>query len=161
MDIKKIINGTSSVTELNQKGKSEPNQLDFQKVLQGAKSNISVPGLSAVSASKGVDEIPADLACAIQALSGPEQINQIRSQGVARAENTLTILEQYQKAMGDPQMTLKNVNHLIQSLSQEVNSLNRLSEKLPSSDPLQKIMNEIGIVSAVEIEKFNRGEYIS
>ncbi len=160
MDIKKIINGTSAVTELNQKRKSEPNQLDFQRVLQGAKSDISVAGPSAASASKGVEEIPADPAYAIQVLSGSEQIHQIRSQSVARAENTLTILEQYQKAVGDPQLTLKNVNHLVQSLSQEVNSLNRLSEKLPSSDPLQKIMNEIGIVSAVEIEKFNRGEYI-
>jgi Class II flagellar assembly regulator len=160
MDIKKIINGTSAVTELNQKRKSESGQLDFQKVLKDAKSNTSVAGQSAPSASRGVEEIPADPAYAIQALSGPEQINQIRSQGVERAENTLTILEQYQKAMGDPQTSLKNVNGLIQSLSQEVNGLHRLSEKLPSSDPLQKIMNEIGIVSAVEIEKFNRGEYI-
>jgi len=47
MDIKKIITATSSLTELNQKRKSEPSQLDFQKVLQGAKSNISVAGESA------------------------------------------------------------------------------------------------------------------
>lgn len=160
MDIKKIINGTSSITELNQKRKSQPSQLDFQRVLKDAKSNINEAGQSSASASRGVEEIPADPAYAIQALSGPEQINQIRSLGVERAENTLTILEQYQKAMGDPQMTLKNVNRLVQSLSQEVNGLNRLSEKLPNSDPLQKIMKEIGIVSAVEIEKFNRGEYI-
>ena len=160
MDIKKIINGSSAIPELNQKRKSESSQLDFQKVLNDAKSSLSVAGQSAPSSSKGVGEIPADPAYAIQALSGPEEINQIRSQGVERSENTLTILEQYQKAMSDPQKTLKNVNGLVQSLSQEVDGLNRLSEKLPSSDPLQKIMNEISIVSAVEIEKFNRGEYI-
>ena len=160
MDIKKIINGTSSIADLNQKRKSEPSQLDFQRVLKDSKSNINVAGQSSASASRGVEEIPADPAYAIQALSGPEQIDQIRSLGVERAENTLTILEQYQKAMDDPQLTLKNVDRLVQSLSQEVSGLNRLSEKLPNSDPLQKIMNEIGIVSAVEIEKFNRGEYI-
>jgi len=160
MDIKKIINGTSAIPELNQKRKSESTKLDFQKVLNDAKSSISVANQPAPSAPMGVKEIPADPAYAIKALSGPEQIDQIRSQGVERAENTLTILEQYQKAMGDPQKTLKNVSGLVQSLAQEVNGLNRVSEKLPSSDPLQKIMNEIGIVSAVEIEKFNRGEYI-
>jgi methyltransferase-like protein len=160
MDIKKIINGTSAAPELNQKRKSESSQLDFQKVLNDAKSSLSVAGQSAPSSSKGVEEIPPGPAYAIQALSGPEEINQIRSQGVERSENTLTILEQYQKAMSDPQKNLKNVNGLVQSLSQEVDGLNRLSEKLPSSDPLQKIMNEISIVSAVEIEKFNRGEYI-
>ena len=160
MDIKKIINGTSSITELNQKRKSEPSQLDFQRVLKDAKSNINAAGQSSASASRGVEEIPADPAFALQALSGPEQIDQIRSLGVERAENTLSILEQYQKAMDDPKLTLKNVDRLVQSLSQEVSGLNRLSEKLPNSDPLQKIMNEIGIVSAVEIEKFNRGEYI-
>jgi len=161
MDIKKIINdGTSAIPELNQKRKNESSQLDFQKVLNDAKSSLRVAGQSAPSSSKGVEEIRADPAYAIPALSGPDEINQIRSQGVERSENTLTILEQYQKAMSDPQKTLKNVNGLVQSLSQEVDGLNRLSEKLPSSDPLQKIMNEISIVSAVEIEKFNRGEYI-
>jgi len=160
MDIKKIINGASAIPEVNQKRKSESGELDFQKVLNDAESSISVAGQSAPPASKGVEEIPAYPTYAIQALSGPEQINQIRSQGVERAENTLTILEQYQKAMGDPNKTLKNVNGLVQSLSQAVNGLNRLSEKLPASDPLQKIINEIGIVSAVEIEKFNRGEYV-
>jgi hypothetical protein len=160
MDIKKIIDGISSITELNQKRKSEPSHLDFQKVLKDAKSNIGVAGQSSGSTFKGVEEIPNDPSYVIQALSEPEQINQIRSRGIKTAENTLNILEQYQKAMGNPQMTLKNVNRLVQSLSQEVNGLNRLSEKLPTSDPLQKIMNELGIVSAVEIEKFNRGEYI-
>ena len=28
------------------------------------------------------------------------------------------------------------------------------------SDPLQKIVTDLGIVSTVEIEKFNRGEYV-
>ena len=160
MDIKRIINWISSITGLDQKRKSQPSQLDFQKVLKDAKSDIVVAGQSSPSSSKGVEEIPADPSFLIQALSEPEPIHQIRSQGVKKAENTLNILEQYQKAVGDPQMALKKVNRLVESLSQEVEGLNRLSEKLPTSDPLQKIMNEIGIVSAVEIEKFNRGEYV-
>jgi hypothetical protein len=160
MDIKKIIDGTSLIPGLNQERKSQLSQLDFQKVLKDAKSNITVTDQPSPLPCRGVEEIPAGPSYLIQALSEPERINQIRFQGISKVENTLSILEKYQKAVGDPQMTLKKVDRLVQSLSQEVNGLNQLSEKLPTSDPLQKIMNEVGIVSAVEIEKFNRGEYI-
>jgi hypothetical protein len=88
------------------------------------------------------------------------QINETRSKGVETTEKTLDLLERYQKAIADPQMPLKRINEFIDSLSLEVKSLNSLSEKLPPVDPLQKIMTEVGILSAVEIEKFNRGEYI-
>jgi len=38
--------------------------------------------------------------------------------------------------------------------------LDRWSDQLPPSDPLRKMMGEIGILSNVEIEKFNRGDYV-
>jgi hypothetical protein len=85
---------------------------------------------------------------------------QIRLQGIQSTEKTLDILEQYQKAMANPNLSLKNIYPLIQSLSQELQGLNVLSAKLPPSDPLQSILTHTGIVSAVEIEKFHRGEYI-
>ena len=84
----------------------------------------------------------------------------MRSQGVKVAESTLGILEEYQKAIGDPQKTPRQIDPLVQSLSEEVKSLKMLAEKVPPSDPLQKIMTDLGIVSTVEIEKFNRGEYV-
>jgi len=88
------------------------------------------------------------------------ELPQIRSQGIKVAENTLSLLEKYQKAMADPQMTLKKVDHWVQSLATEVNDLISFSDKLPAADPLREIINEIGIVSKVEIQKFNSGEYI-
>lgn len=164
MDIKEIMNGSISIPGVNQKRISEQSQLDFQKLLEKAKSNINMASPStAPPSSKGAGQIPSDPAFALQALHflvEPTEISQIRSQGIMAAESTLNILEKYQKAIGDPQMTLKKVDPLVQSLSQEVNDLNSLSDKLPASDPLKKIMSEISIVSTVEIEKFNRGEYI-
>ena len=85
---------------------------------------------------------------------------QVRSRGIQSAEKTLDLLDQYQKAMANPDQSLKNIHPLIQSLSQELQGLNILSEKLSPSDPLQSILTNTGIVSAVEIEKFYRGEYI-
>jgi hypothetical protein len=164
MDIKKVINGNIPIPGLNQKRIPEPSGLDFQKLLEKANSNTGLAGPSnAATFSKGVGEIPPDPASVIQTLNFLVEsagVSRVRSLGIKAAENTLNLLEKYQEAIGDPQMTLKKVNGLAESLSQEVDDLNSLSDKLPLSDPLKKIMNEIGIVSMVEVEKFNRGEYI-
>ena len=83
-----------------------------------------------------------------------------RSQFIETTTSILNLLEQYQKAIANPEISLKKIDPFIQALSQEVSQLNGLSEKLSPSDPLQKILTELGIVSTVEIEKFNRGDYI-
>ena len=164
MDIKKIINGSISIPGIKQKGTPETSQLDFQKLLQEAKSSNKTASPSiAAPLSKGVAEIPPDPALAVKALNlvaEPMGFPQIRAQGIKASENALSLLEKYQKAMADPQMTLKKVDHWVQSLSKEVNDLISFSDKLPAADPLKEIISEIGIVSKVEIQKFNRGEYI-
>jgi hypothetical protein len=35
------------------------------------------------------------------------------------------------------------------------------AERLPANDPLKRILEEMGILAAVEVERFNRGDYIS
>ena len=164
MDIKKIINGSISIPGTKTTGTSETSQLDFQKLLQEAKSsNKAASSSTAALLSKEVAEIPPDPALAVKALNlsvEPVELPQVRSQGIKAAENTLSLLEKYQKAMGDPQMTLRKVDHWVQSLAQGLNDLISLSDKLPAADPLKEIISEIGIVSTVEIQKFNRGEYI-
>jgi hypothetical protein len=164
MDIKKIISGSISISGTQQKGTAETSQLDFQKLLQEANSsNKTANPSTAMPLSKGAGEIPPDPALAVKALNllgEPMGIPQIRSQGIKAAENTLSLLEKYQTVLADPQMTLKKVDHWVQSLAQEVNNLISFSDKLPAADPLKDIISEIGIVSKVEIQKFNRGEYI-
>ena len=163
MDIKKIINGSISIPGTKQIGTSEASQLDFHKLLREAKSTKTASPSAASLLSKGAGEIPPDPALAVKALNllaAPVEVPQVRSQGIKAAENTLSLLEKYQKAMDDPQMTLKKVDHWVRSLAQEVNDLISLSDKLPAADPLKEIISEIGIVSTVEIQKFNRGEYI-
>ena len=164
MDIKKIINGGIPIPGTKPQGTSETSQLDFQKLLQEAKGKNKVEGLSTASPlSKEVGEIHSDPALAVRALdilAGQAGIPQVRSQGIQAAENTLSLLERYQEAIADPQMTLKKVDPLVRSLSQNVNDLNSLSDQLPASDPLRKILSEIGIVSMVEVQKFDGGEYV-
>lgn len=84
----------------------------------------------------------------------------IRSQSLRAVEATLTTLEKYHEGLSNPGTSLRKIEPLIQALAEEVDGLKHLSEKLPLADPLRKILSEAGILSAVEIEKFHRGEYL-
>jgi hypothetical protein len=164
MKIKEISQQVSGILGSKNTQKQEPTELEFQKLLNDA--NIKLNGASQrISPSPndgGVKELssPALPASSVTYLLKLEEIAQIRSQSIQATENTLKVLEEYENAMIDPEMPLKKIDPLIQSLSQGMQDLNTLSAKLSPSDPLQKILTEVGIVSAVEIEKFRRGEYI-
>lgn len=144
------------------KGKREESEVkDFQKALQEAHSHLQErPAPSVFKGGVGGGEwlepvtfplLPSNLAAGAPC---PQ------SQGTEATERTLDLLERYQVALSDPRVSLKEVYSLVQSLRQEVQELNRWSDQLPPSDPLRKIMGEIGILSNVEIEKFNRGDYV-
>ncbi len=157
MDIKKIMNAGPSVSLVNRRANGKPAGLDFEELLKQA--NPSQKGISQTTSPlpSHIEVEPVSNAAFVPKL---EEIHQVQLQGIEAAEGTLSLLEQYQKAMANPDVSLKKVDPLVQSLSKEVNGLNLFSEKLSPSDPLQKILTEVGIVSAVEIEKFRRGDYI-
>jgi hypothetical protein len=164
MKINDILQQPSSLPVSKKRDKTEGKEIDFQQFLKEARvrqsenhqtAPPSFPGREVENLSVPVLSVPS-----LNGVSETTEMNQIRSQGVKAAESTLGILEEYQKALDDPQRTLRQIDSLVQSLSQEVKSLKMLAEKVPTSDPLQKIMTDLGIVSTVEIEKFNRGEYV-
>jgi hypothetical protein len=165
MKIKEISQQLSTILASKNTQKQEPTELEFQKLLKDAnvKLNHASERMPPSPHDEGVKELssPAlSAASSVSYLLKSEDIAQIRSQSIQATENTLKALEEYKNAMVDPGMPLKKIDPLIQSLSQEMQDLNILSAKLSPSDPLQKILTEVGIVSAVEIEKFRRGEYI-
>jgi hypothetical protein len=151
MKIKEVIQGNSSILGSERLGKNELKGVDFQKMLSDASAKL-----------KGVSPMPSGPVSSASPLDGPSgmDLNQVRSQSIQATENTLTLLEAYQEAMANPEVTLKKMDAFIQSLSDQIEHLNTLSEKLSSSDPLNRIMTEVGIVSTVEVEKLRRGEYI-
>jgi hypothetical protein len=164
MKINDILQQPSSLPVSKKRDKTEGKEIDFQQFLKEARTRQSESHQTAPSSfpERGIEtlSVPVLTVPSFNGVSETKEMNQIRSQGVKAAESTLGILEEYQKALGDPQRTLRQIDSLVQSLSQEVKSLKMLAEKVPTSDPLQKIMTDLGIVSTVEIEKFNRGEYV-
>jgi hypothetical protein len=162
MEIKKVGQDVSSLLKMGtlEKGKMESDL--FKRILEGASSHYhdGPNSLSSSPGSEGISPGPISPAAPLDRVSELKDSAQVRLQGIQSTEKTLELLEQYQKAMADPDQSLKNIHPLIQSLSQELQGLHILSEKLSPSDPLQSILTNTGIVSAVEIEKFYRGEYI-
>jgi len=161
MDVKEI---GSEMTPLafGKKGKKEESEgTDFQKALENAHSHLQRPSAPSVS-TEGVGGtewleritfpvLPSNFAGG--ALS-------LQLQGTQATERTLDLLEQYRHALSDPQASLKEVYPLVQALREEVQGMSRWTEQLLPSDPLRKIMSETEILSRVEIEKFNRGDYV-
>lgn len=159
MDIKKI-GGELFTTGVMKQGKgAEPGGMGFKELFETARSNrTEVTQTSSSAPAAGTAEIFTNSIFPPSLLQSPSP--SIRSQGVQAAEKTLDLLEDYQKKIANSQIPLKKIDGLLQSLSKELQGVRELSEKVPPSDPLQKILSEIGIVSAVEIEKFNRGDYL-
>ena len=164
MDVKKVDVGTLSGL-VGKKGKKEELEgLDFQRLLQEAQSNrkLDEAGLAPKSPVAGVEffDNPVLSIPSVNFVPGLLDASTLRSRGASATEKTLDLLDQYQKAMADPKVSLKEISPLVQSLSDETKSLTQWADKLSSSDPLQKIIVEVGILSSVEVEKFNRGDYI-
>jgi hypothetical protein len=147
---------------LEKKGKREELEVkDFQKAMQEAHSHLQEPRAPSVfkggmGGAEWLEPVTFPLPPSNLAAGAPSP----QSQGTKATERSLNLLERYQEALSDPRVSLKEVYSLVQSLRQEVQELDRWSDQLPPSDPLREIMGEIGILSNVEIEKFNRGDYV-
>jgi len=164
MKIEDILQQPHSLPVSKKGAKTEGTEIDFQKFLEDAKARRSEgqpSGSPALSGPEIEGPPPAVFPLASNVgISEINELNQLRFQGIKLTENTLNLLEEYQKDLEDPRKTLKEIESLVRSLSEEVKNLNTLSEKVSPSDPLQKIMAELSVLSTVEIEKFKRGEYV-
>lgn len=150
MKINPIIYDPSSVNGFK---KNDPNGngLDFKTLLKNAE--IRVEGeIQKVSSPFSVTSLSTPF-------NELEDINHIRSLGIKTSEGVLHLLEEYHKAIINDQIPLEKIDPLIQSLSREVSRLQILSERIPESDPLRKILTELGVISAVEVEKYYRERY--
>jgi hypothetical protein len=160
MDVKEIQSAALSSAAEKKGKKEELNGLDFQKLLQGAQSNLkegtgATPGGTAVG-----PEIMPEGVLAANWLQGIKDSSPLHLEGARAAERALDLLETYQRAMENPRTTLREIHPLVQSLAEEMKGLEKWIEKISPSDPLRGILREAGILSSIEIEKFNRGDYI-
>lgn len=79
---------------------------------------------------------------------------------VLEAESMLDLLEDYQKQMENPLLTLKDVHPLVERMERETERLSPVLESLPEDSAMKDILNRILVASSVEVIKFNRGDYL-
>ncbi len=146
---------------LSEKNKAESiKNGDFQKLLGEACQRACSPSetLSTVQ-GEGRTE-PSSNPFASVPLLNLTEMEVIRYQGLQAIEDTLKVLEEYQQGLSDPKTTLRKIAPYIETLNRHADGLHRLSEKISPSDPLFNILKETGILSAIEVEKFRRGDYL-
>jgi len=75
-------------------------------------------------------------------------------------ETVLSRLDNYQEALAQTDMPLKQLSTLVQNLEGDSQRLHSLAQSLPDSSPLKQVMEETAALAYTESFKFNRGDYI-
>ncbi len=75
-------------------------------------------------------------------------------------EATLSRLELFQEALGRPDISLKNISSLVDSLEEDSRQLQSTAKKLSPGSPLRQVLEEAAALSWVECFKFRRGDYV-
>jgi hypothetical protein len=72
----------------------------------------------------------------------------------------LSRLDKYRESLAQPDITLKNISTLVQSLEGDSQRLHSLAQSLPEGSPLKQVMEEAAALAYTESFKFNRGDYV-
>ena len=76
-------------------------------------------------------------------------------------EDMINLLDQYRDKLGDPRITMKQIDPVIMEMSREMENLAPVLDSLPAEDGLRNILNQTMVTISLEISKFYRGDYIS
>ncbi len=101
-----------------------------------------------------------------QALSGPSALSpetpvapELRLAGVSTSESAIGLLESFSQALGDLKFSSRDLLPLIEALEGDTTALLDIRAQLPPHDPLARLIDRVATVSAIEAEKFRRGDY--
>lgn len=142
--------GNPIISTSKTKSDKKDNAVSFSEVLGATEENKSI---SAAPEPKSLDPV-----------FGIEQtlmiVPDLKSQGMAKGEDLISILERYCEALADPSKSLRDLGHDIESLEGTLNELLPIAKSLSPGDPLKGLLNELAITAKVESIKFERGEYL-
>ena len=81
------------------------------------------------------------------------------SKVVERIYKLLEVLDNYRGKLGDPRMSLKEVDPVVKQLETENESLKPLLESLADGDTLKEILNDALVTASLEVIQYKRGDY--
>jgi hypothetical protein len=78
------------------------------------------------------------------------------------ASQVLDVLEEYARALKNPQMTLKSIEPIVFRMEEELQGLHgRSMMHLGKGNDLADLVNHIAVTAGVEVFKFQRGDYVA
>ena len=80
---------------------------------------------------------------------------------VERIDNLLNLLDNYRQQLSDPQVTLRTLEPVVNTIAKEKDHLSGLLDSLPNEYGLKHILNQTLITASLEVIKFNKGDYIN
>ncbi|MBN2514828.1 MAG: hypothetical protein JXC33_02220 [Deltaproteobacteria bacterium] len=83
-----------------------------------------------------------------------------KTQNVEQVEHFLNVLDVYNKKLGDPTSTLKDIYPLVTTMESETDKILPFLDSLSDEDELKDVLNRAVITATVEAIKFNRGDYL-
>jgi hypothetical protein len=80
---------------------------------------------------------------------------------MSRVEGFLDLLDNYQRRLADPRMSLKGLDPAVQAVEQGRDAMTPLLAALPEGDPLKDVLNRALVTAELEIIRFRRGDYLA
>jgi hypothetical protein len=150
MDIDKVT-GRIHATQLAGQGKAKSDNT-FALILDKA--------TGAVHREAGSKDTPGSITQVAQAASC--KVSHIDRQTLQHASKVLDVLEEYAKALENPQKSLKSIEPIVVRMQQELEGLDVGSRSyVGQHEELAELVNQIAVTASVEALKFERGDYIS
>ncbi len=148
MDISKI-SGTVGVSG-SRRQTSKGGEKGFDKILNRT-----------MGEAQGADSSRQSTAPCVNAVAPPQlsEVGPVDGTTVRQADKILDLMDNYAKALGDPQRTLKSVEPILEQIQDEVKRLP--ADPSQNNTGLGNIINDIAVMASVEAIKFHRGDYVS
>ena len=140
-----------SYPQKTQKGEATPNA-DFKNILKESVEN-STENPSKIQPSTLMDPV--------SAIRFNPLAPQDKNIMVERIDNLLNLLDNYRQQLSDPQVTLRTLEPVVNTIAKEKDQLSGLLDSLPNEDGLKHILNQTLITASLEVIKFNKGDYIN
>jgi len=125
---------------------------DFKNILKESVEN----------STKNPSEIqPATLLDPVSAIRFNPLSTQDKNITVERVENLLNLLENYRQQLENPNVTLRTLEPVMNTIAKEKDQLSAVLDSMPNEDRVKDILNQTLITASLEVFKFNRGDYIT
>lgn len=156
--IDKLIGTQAPGVETGHKQAGQAGELSFEDVLKQAVEASKADQTEAATAVQATGEVSE--AQRVAQVEPDRPLTEVERRVLGQAYDTLDLLDEYSAALGDGGQNLKRVGQVVDRLEQEAARLVTAAQDLEADAELRGLVEQVTQVAAVEVIKFNRGDYL-